>query len=68
MAPAEPVKYEEPRVAADPQDEGGLADVAPKKINWDLKRDVAQRLEKLERRTMRALLEMAQEEVNEFEG
>lgn len=30
--------------------------------NWDLKRDVEKRLEKLERRTMRALLEMAKDE------
>lgn len=35
--------------------------MAPKKANWDLKRDVAKKLQKLERRTQRALLEIMQE-------
>ena len=39
-----------------------IIDVAPKKANWDLKRDVAKKLEKLERRTQRALMELMQEE------
>lgn len=39
-----------------------LANVAPKKANWDLKRDVAAKLEKLERRTQRALVGIMQEE------
>lgn len=39
-----------------------LAAVAPKKANWDLKRDLEPRLAKLERRTQRALLQMLQEE------
>lgn len=32
--------------------------LAPKKIDWDLKRDVAKRLERLERRTERAIAQM----------
>lgn len=36
--------------------------MAPKKANWDLKRDLEPRLAKLERRTQRALLQMLQEE------
>jgi coiled-coil domain-containing protein 12 len=36
--------------------------VAPKKANWDLKRDVEKKLEKLERRTQRAILEIMQAE------
>jgi len=34
----------------------------PKKQNWDLKRDVAKKLEKLERQTNRAIAELAREE------
>ena len=36
--------------------------VAPRRANWDLKRDVEARLEKLERRTRRALVDVAREE------
>jgi coiled-coil domain-containing protein 12 len=50
----------EPEAAQD--DAEVLLNVAPKKANWDLKRDVAKRLDKLERRTLRALYEMGQEE------
>ena len=36
--------------------------VAPRRANWDLKRDVEARLEKLERRTRRALVDVARDE------
>jgi len=36
--------------------------VAPRRANWDLKRDVEARLERLERRTRRALVDVAREE------
>ncbi len=36
--------------------------LAPKKANWDLKREIQPKLDKLERRTLRALIEIAQEE------
>ena len=39
-----------------------LVNVAPKKPNWDLRRDVAKKLEKLERRTQRAIIELLQQE------
>ena len=39
-----------------------LATVAPKKANWDLKREIEPRLAKLERRTQRALVEIMLEE------
>lgn len=39
-----------------------LANVAPKKPNWDLRRDVESRLSKLERRTQRALAQLAQQQ------
>jgi coiled-coil domain-containing protein 12 len=45
------------RVAA----EGAAAAAAPRKANWDLKRDIAPRLGILERRTQRALVELLRE-------
>lgn len=40
-----------------------IVNVAPKKANWDLRRDIAPKLAKLERRTQRAMIElMTQEE------
>eukprot|EP00026_Physarum_polycephalum_P020524 Phypoly_transcript_23157.p1 GENE.Phypoly_transcript_23157~~Phypoly_transcript_23157.p1 ORF type:complete len:183 (-),score=48.30 Phypoly_transcript_23157:40-543(-) len=41
--------------------------LAPKKPNWDLKRDAAKKLEKLERRTQRAIYELLKEKL-ESEG
>lgn len=38
-----------------------LVSIAPKKANWDLRRDVAKKLEKLERRTQRAIIELMRE-------
>eukprot|EP00041_Stephanoeca_diplocostata_P007894 m.113460 g.113460 ORF g.113460 m.113460 type:complete len:114 (-) comp17084_c1_seq2:344-685(-) len=35
-----------------------LLNLAPQKIDWDLKRDIAPKLEKLERRTQRAIAEI----------
>jgi len=35
-----------------------LVNLAPRKPDWDLKRDVAKKLEKLERRTQRAIAEL----------
>ena len=37
-----------------------LVNVAPKKPNWDLRRDVEKKLAKLERRTQRALIQIMQ--------
>jgi len=39
-------------------DEVELTSLAPRKPDWDLKRDVAGKLEKLERRTQRAIAEL----------
>lgn len=38
-----------------------VAHLAPKKVNWDLKRDIADRLARLERRTQKAIVEMLRE-------
>ncbi|KAG2499078.1 hypothetical protein HYH03_003261 [Edaphochlamys debaryana] len=62
---AQPPKFEEPQVETKPEElpqEELLVNIAPKKANWDLKRDVQPKLDKLERRTQRAILEMMREE------
>lgn len=46
------------------QDEEEL-NIAPKKVNWDLKRDVEKKLEKLNRRTQRAIVEIIRERLAE---
>ena len=38
-----------------------ITDMAPKKINGDLKRDIQEKLSKLERRTQRAIVELLKE-------
>lgn len=38
-----------------------LANLAPRKIDWDLKRDISKKLEKLERRTQKAIVEILRE-------
>uniref|UniRef100_A0ACB8FVZ7 Coiled-coil domain-containing protein 12 n=1 Tax=Sphaerodactylus townsendi TaxID=933632 RepID=A0ACB8FVZ7_9SAUR len=42
-------------------EEVDLANLAPRKPDWDLKRDVAKKLEKLEKRTQRAIAELISE-------
>ena len=44
----------------DDDDDGGKGEA--KKRNWDLKRDVARRMEKLDRETKRAVAELARDE------
>lgn len=39
-------------------DEIDIANLAPRKPDWDLKRDVSKKLEKLEKRTQRAIAEL----------
>mmetsp|Transcript_28264 Transcript_28264/g.53454 ORF Transcript_28264/g.53454 Transcript_28264/m.53454 type:complete len:145 (+) Transcript_28264:58-492(+) len=53
------------------ENEDAITSLAPKKANWDLKRDVTQKLEKLERRTQKAMIQLmqeAQEVVDDEEG
>ncbi|KAJ6841256.1 coiled-coil domain-containing protein 12 [Iris pallida] len=65
LAPAVLPKFEDP-VAAAPLTSEDMEDpfvnIAPKKPNWDLRRDVQKRLDKLERRTMKAIYQLMQEE------
>lgn len=61
---ANPPKYEQPVVEDNMEAEGEelLLSVAPKKPNWDLRRDVEPKLAKLERRTQRAMIQIMQEQ------
>ncbi|KAK1332748.1 hypothetical protein QTO34_007431 [Cnephaeus nilssonii] len=57
-------KVREQLEAAKPEpviEEVDLANLAPRKPDWDLKRDVAKKLEKLEKRTQRAIAELIRE-------
>lgn len=47
---------------AHPNAQDVLASVAPKKANWDLKREIGPKLDKLERRTQRAMVQLLQQE------
>ncbi|XP_034339864.1 coiled-coil domain-containing protein 12-like isoform X1 [Arvicanthis niloticus] len=50
--------------AAQPEpiiEEVDLANLSPQKLDWDLKRDVANKLEKLEKQTQRAIPELIRE-------
>lgn len=63
IAPAQPPKFEEPVIEPAPAvAQEAVVNIAPKKANWDLKREVEPILEKLERKTQRALVELMQEE------
>ncbi|XP_072030380.1 coiled-coil domain-containing protein 12-like [Amphiura filiformis] len=48
-------------------EEVDLVNLAPRKPDWDLKRDVASKLEKLERRTQRAIAELIRERIQSGE-
>ncbi|XP_062121657.1 coiled-coil domain-containing protein 12 [Drosophila sulfurigaster albostrigata] len=50
-------------------DEIDITNLAPRKPDWDLKRDVSKKLERLERRTQKAIAELIRErlKMNQFE-
>lgn len=48
------------------QDEDEL-NIAPRKVNWDLKRDIEEKLRKLDRRTQRAIVEIIRERMEEVQ-
>ncbi|KAL0079623.1 cwf18 pre-mRNA splicing factor-domain-containing protein [Phycomyces blakesleeanus] len=53
------------KAAVKEKEEVDLFNLAPKKANWDLKRDVEKKLEKLDRRTQRAVLEILRQRLTE---
>lgn len=62
LTPAQPPVASEPVIEPVEDSEDPLANVAPRKANWDLRRDVAKKLEKLDRRTQRAMLTLTQQQ------
>jgi len=58
----EEVKVDTAIVIGKAPEEETILHVAPKKANWDLRRDVAPKLAKLERRTQRAIISLIAEE------
>lgn len=46
-------------------DELDITNLAPRKPDWDLKRDVAKKLEKLERRTQKAIAELIRDRLKQ---
>ncbi|VAI81999.1 unnamed protein product [Triticum turgidum subsp. durum] len=71
VAPLSLPKFEDPIAAdaAEPKQlENPFGNIAPKNPNWDLKRDVQKRIDKLEKRTQKALAEIALEQQKEKEA
>ncbi|KAJ8767977.1 hypothetical protein K2173_020917 [Erythroxylum novogranatense] len=68
IAPPVLPKFEEP-VAIEPppleKKEDPFLDIAAKKPNWDLRRDVQKKLDKLERRTQKAIYKLREEQEKE---
>ncbi|CAL0321078.1 unnamed protein product [Lupinus luteus] len=66
LAPAVLPKFEDPAADAPPPpeepNEDPFLNIAPKKPNWDLRRDVQKKLDKLERRTQKALYQLMVEQ------
>lgn len=61
-------KFEDSVAAAPPQSEkkeDPFVNIAPKKPNWDLRRDVQKKLDKLERRTQKAMFKLMQKQEKE---
>lgn len=62
LAPAVLPKFEDPVDAVPPPEpeaaEDPFLNIAPKKPNWDLRRDVQKKLDKLEKRTQKALYQL----------
>ncbi|KAL1824802.1 uncharacterized protein LOC108211720 [Daucus carota subsp. sativus] len=65
LAPPVLPKFEDP-VATEPPEQDDKEDpflnIAPKKPNWDLRRDVQKKLDKLEKRTQKAIFQLMEEE------
>ncbi|KAL5702970.1 hypothetical protein ACHQM5_028121 [Ranunculus cassubicifolius] len=59
-------KFEDPIAAvatlASEKTEDPFLNIAPKKPNWDLRRDVQKKLDKLERRTQKAIYQLMEEQ------
>ncbi|CAN6818107.1 unnamed protein product [Brassica oleracea] len=70
VAPPELPKFEDPVAALPPaveKKEDPFVNIAPKKPNWDLRRDVQKKLDKLESRTQKAMYKLMEEHEKERE-
>ncbi|XVE75396.1 hypothetical protein DITRI_Ditri12bG0090900 [Diplodiscus trichospermus] len=68
VAPPVLPKFEDPVAAAPPPSEAQedpFVNIAPKKPNWDLRRDVQKKLDKLERRTQKAIFKLMEQQEQE---
>ncbi|XP_059647229.1 uncharacterized protein LOC132293679 isoform X2 [Cornus florida] len=68
LAPPVLPKFEDPVAAAPPPEEkkeDPFVNIAPKKPNWDLRRDVQKKLDKLEKRTQKAIFQLMEEQEKE---
>ncbi|KAG2272906.1 hypothetical protein Bca4012_085893 [Brassica carinata] len=68
VAPPELPKFEDPIVSLPPaveKKEDPFVNIAPKKPNWDLRRDVQKKLDKLEKRTQKAMYKLVEEREKE---
>ncbi|KAI4326447.1 hypothetical protein MLD38_031762 [Melastoma candidum] len=67
VAPPVLPKFEDP-VAAEPlplEKKDPFINIAPKKPNWDLRRDIQKKLDKLERRTLKAMHKLSEEQAKQ---
>ncbi|OWM62694.1 coiled-coil domain-containing protein 12 [Punica granatum] len=64
VAPPVLPKFEDPLAAEPPalETKDPFVNIAPKKPNWDLRRDVQKKLDKLERRTQKAMYKIMEEQ------
>lgn len=70
VAPPVLPKFEDPVAAMPPpseKNEDPFVNIAPKKPNWDLRRDVQKKLDKLERRTQKAIYKLMEEQEKQKE-
>ncbi|KAI4329786.1 hypothetical protein MLD38_028132 [Melastoma candidum] len=67
VAPPVLPKFEDP-VAAESlplEEKDPFINIAPKKPNWDLRRDIQKKLDKLERRTVKAMHKLSEEQAKQ---
>ncbi|KAL8211526.1 hypothetical protein R6Q57_005963 [Mikania cordata] len=70
LAPPQLPKFEDPVANEPPIDEkkeDPFLNIAPKKPNWDLRRDVQKKLDKLEKRTQKAIFQLMEQQEKEKE-
>eukprot|EP00029_Vermamoeba_vermiformis_P001711 TRINITY_DN11927_c0_g1_i1.p1 TRINITY_DN11927_c0_g1~~TRINITY_DN11927_c0_g1_i1.p1 ORF type:complete len:123 (-),score=21.36 TRINITY_DN11927_c0_g1_i1:45-413(-) len=59
------VKAQLAKYGAVQEDETLLLNVAPKKVNWDLQRDIEKKMDRLEKQTLRAIADIVREKLKD---